>query len=144
MAFLGKIVTGSPLTLAAHTTDSSGVPAAPAAAPTARIMDATGSQLAIYKLPVVFADRDDSGVLNYSFIRRVRSPHAGNGHATILYQWTESGVSRFRFDNYISDDGDGESTQGQITGLFAHPRPGAKAVIADDEAGGIVEYVGPS
>ena len=144
MAYQGKIVVGDPIALQVHTTDASGVPAAPASAPTARILNLSGASQAFVKLAVNFGDRDADGALNYSFLRRLRCPDVGEQMCTILYEWTVAGVNYFRLDSFMGDSGDAESTKGMITGLFAHPRPGAKAVLADNEAGDIQEHVGPS
>lgn len=142
--WLRQYSVGDSIPLSICSTNASGAPTLPDAAPVAEIYDASGSQVGS-DIPLPIRDRygaDAAGTTNCYFGRtfRLHSSFAV-GRYMILYKWTISAVTyqaTSHFDVAYAGDADG-----CVIGMGAYATPLGFAVGYDTESGKTLRGLNP-
>lgn len=136
--YLGSFQLGQEVAYRVHSATSSGEPAAPDAAPLARVYaqdgDAVRSGL---KVP----SRNYPRIVGLFEGRLQLNEDFEAGLHTVLVTWAVSGVKKAAsFSFAVLPGGNGS---GQVTSLYSHPRPNANYVVQGRDSGRIYKGKNP-
>jgi hypothetical protein len=136
--YLGSFQLGQEVTYRVHSRTAAGVPAAPDAAPLARVLAQDGDPVRSgLKVP----SRDYPRTVGLFEGRLQLDEDFDVGLHSVVVTWAVSGVAKAQ-DFYFTVLPGGNGS-GQVTSLYSHPRPNANYVVQGRDSGRIYKGKNP-